>query len=172
MNAGLKAALAGIGFVGAIVGANALTSNFGMIPAGFGLTTTAGTPAAGATFVLRDLVHEHKGRLWSAGLIGFAAVVTAFVAPSLALASAATFLAAELLDLGVYEKLRKRGYMKAVVGSSLVGALLDSWLFLVLAGFPVTWAAVAGQFLVKAAAVGVGAGLMGLVRRALSRKRK
>lgn len=166
------ASLAGIGFVGLVVGANALTANYALIPAGFGLLTTAGTYLAGATFVLRDVIHEHAGRWVSAGLVAAAAVVAGFITtPALGIASGVTFLLAELLDLGVYDAIRKRGYMVAVAASSAAGALLDSWLFLTLAGFPVTFAAIAGQVLVKGYAIAAVAGLIWAGRLALSRKR-
>jgi uncharacterized PurR-regulated membrane protein YhhQ (DUF165 family) len=54
------AALAG--YVGSIVAANVLTSRYGLVPVWPGLLTTAGTYAAGAALLLRDVVQETAGR--------------------------------------------------------------------------------------------------------------
>jgi hypothetical protein len=55
----------------------------------------------------------------------------------------------ELADLVVYQPLRRRGFLRAVLASNAVGAPLDTIVFLALAGFPV-WSALPGQLWVKA----------------------
>ncbi|GIJ12722.1 VUT family protein [Micromonospora andamanensis] len=82
--------------------------------------------------------------------IAAGAVLSAVLAaPTLALASAAAFAVSELADLLVYQPLRGRGLLRAVLASNAVGAPLDTIVFLTLAGFPV-WSAVPGQLWVKA----------------------
>lgn len=69
--------------------------------------------------------------------------------PTLAVASAAAFTLSELADLLVYQPLRRRGFLRAVLASNTVGAPLDTIVFLTLGGFPV-WSALPGQLWVKA----------------------
>ena len=57
--------------------------------------------------------------------------------PALAVASAAAFAVSELADLLVYQPLRRRRFLRAVLASDTVGAPLDTVVFLALAGFPV-----------------------------------
>ena len=136
-------------FLAAIVAANYATSHYGLIPVGFGLVATAGTFFAGLTFVLRDLVHDLTGRWFVVVLIAVGAGLSvALSAPFIALASGVTFLVSELADLCVYVPLRRHGYIRAAVASNIVGAFLDTLLFLSIAGFPV-WASVPGQMLAK-----------------------
>lgn len=139
-------------FLAAIIIANLLTSNYGMVSAlAPGLTVTAGTYAAGLTLSLRDALHERL-RLGSLlALIVAGALLSAALGDGrIALASGVAFLIAEALDLTVYAAVRRRGPTLAVIASNLVGAIADTLLFLAIAGFPLTWPAVAGQVLVKA----------------------
>lgn len=125
--------LAALTFVGLVVAANWLTSRYGMV---LGLVT-AGTVAAGLVLLVRDWLHEAAGRVWVFGCIGAGAVLSVWMStPALALASGAAFLVSELADLTVYEPLRKRTLPGAMALSNTVGAVVDSLLFLWLAGFP------------------------------------
>lgn len=152
------------GFVACVVLANYLTATFGLIPVGFGLVATAGTYAAGLTFIFRDLIHEAGGRWLSVVAIVAGAVLSWFVAsPALAVASGITFLVAELVDLGVYVPLRKRGLLTAVLVSNVVGFTLDTFLFLYLAGFPITGPVVAGQLVAKATMTALGLAVLWLL---------
>ena len=49
------------------------------------------------------------------------------------MASAAAFITAEMFDLAVYTPLRKHGKSLAVLASGLVGALVDSMIFVYVA---------------------------------------
>ncbi|MER5277770.1 VUT family protein [Streptomyces sp. NPDC002809] len=139
------------GYVGAITAANWLTARYGMVPVGAGLLTTAGTFAAGAALLLRDTVQDLLGRGWVLAGITTGAALTWATSPALAVASATAFLAAELADMGVYTPLRHRGWARAVLASNAVGAVVDTLLFLLLAGFPITAATVGGQLVGKLA---------------------
>ena len=138
-------------YAGAITAANWLTSQYGMVPVGPGLVTTAGTFAAGAALLLRDAVQDTLGRGWVLAGIATGAALTAATSPALAFASATAFLAAEVADMGVYTPLRTHGWARAALASGVIGALVDTFLFLHLAGFPITTATVGGQLLGKIA---------------------
>lgn len=137
-------------YVATVAVANVLTSTFGLIPVGFGLMAAAGTFAAGLALGLRDVLHETGGV--RAVLVAIAAGTALSLALGdfrIALASATAFLLAELLDLAVYAPLRGRRWRTAVLASNTVGAVVDTLVFLTLAGLLVTPTTVGGQLLVK-----------------------
>lgn len=136
-------------YVLTILSANWLVEHFGLVSVGFGLMATAGTYAAGVALLLRDVVQDLCGRWWVIAGILTGALLTLFVSPALAFASAAAFLVSELTDMAVYTPLRERGWARAVVVSNIVGAIVDTFIFLWLAGFPVTPAGVGGQLVGK-----------------------
>lgn len=125
--------LCAAGFVATIYAANWALERYGIVPVGFGLMAPAGVYFAGLAFGLRDAVHESLGRLWVLGCIGVGAVAAYTVSPVFAGASAVAFAVAELADFAVYEPLRERRWVAAVVASNVVGAVVDSALFLWLA---------------------------------------
>jgi queuosine precursor transporter len=141
--------LVSIAFLACILAANYVTSTLGMVPVGFGLVATAGTYLAGATFILRDYLQDRAGKAWTLLVIGAGAILSVAVSvPQIALASAAAFALSELADLLVYTPLRKRGYIRAAIASNVVGAFVDTVVFLSIAGFPVL-AALPGQMVGK-----------------------
>ena len=84
--------------------------------------------------VLRDLARESLGRSAVLGAIVVGTILSYLLAdPALATASAVAFIVAELLDFAVYEPLRKRGLIVAIVSSNIVGLLADSLIFLKMA---------------------------------------
>jgi uncharacterized PurR-regulated membrane protein YhhQ (DUF165 family) len=139
------AVLAALTFVGLVVASNWLTARYGLVW-GF---VTAGTFTAGLTLAARDVVRE-AGGLWLAlaCVAAGAGLSVAMSTPQLAIASGVAFGVSEFADTLVYEPLRYRGKMRALAASNIVGAVVDSVLFLALAGFPV-WPAVIGQVTVK-----------------------
>lgn len=143
--------LLSLSLVASVVLANLMTAHLGMVSVGFGLIVSAGTWAAGLSLALRDALDRSGGLRWVLPTIGAGVVLSAWLAgPVLALASAAAFLLSELTDLGVFRSLRRRTLAGAIVASNGVGAVVDTLVFLPLAGFPLTAAAVGGQVLVKA----------------------
>jgi uncharacterized PurR-regulated membrane protein YhhQ (DUF165 family) len=147
----LPAAVATAALVASIALANWLTGHYGLVPAGFGLLVTAGTYSAGLALALRDLLHESGGIRWVLGTIAAGCVLSLLLADGrIALASAAAFGLAELLDLAVYTPLRRRHWHLAVAASNAVGAVVDTLVFLTIAGFGLTAGLVGGQILVKA----------------------
>lgn len=157
----LKAVIVVIAFVSTIVLANWLTANYGLIPVGFGLLATAGTYAAGMSFVVRDLVHEYGGATVAVAAIVLGALMSwVLSSPQLAIASGVTFLVAELLDLAVYVPLRERGLVRAAVASNVIGFTADTFLFLYLAGFAITGPVIAGQLLAKVCMTALGVAVL------------
>jgi uncharacterized PurR-regulated membrane protein YhhQ (DUF165 family) len=137
-------------YVASVVAANYLTEHYGLVSVGFGLLVTAGTFAAGVSLVARNLTQDLTGRVAVVGLMIVGVVLSWFLAtPALAVASGVAFALSESTDMLVYTGLRKRGWTSALVTAGLAGALVDTLLFLHIAGFPVTTAAVEGQLLVK-----------------------
>lgn len=138
-----------LAYICTIVSANWLVEHYGLVSVGFGLMATAGTYAAGAALLLRDGVQDALGRLWVITGIAIGALLTLLISPALAFASAAAFLLAELADMAVYTPLRAKGWVRAVVASNTVGAIVDTFIFLWLAGFPLTIQGVGGQLVGK-----------------------
>ena len=130
-------------FAATIPAANWLIGNVGticvpdgpcLIPVGFGLSAPSGVLMVGVALVLRDWLHELAGWRWAfvAVLVG-AALSLGFSPAALAAASAAAFLISEIADLAVYSRLRGRSSALAVMASQIVGAAIDSAVFVYLA---------------------------------------
>lgn len=129
------------GYVATIPAANWMIQNVGdcshgpcLIPVGFGLLAPSGVLIVGFSLVLRDAVQERVGVKGALIAIAAGAIISAGFAPAtLVVASVASFLLSELLDLSVYTPLRRRNLALAVLASGLVGAIVDSAVFLWLA---------------------------------------
>ena len=158
----------GVGvFVAVVVAANALTASFGLITVA-GLTATAGTWVAGLGFVARDWLHETGGPRWVAAAIALGTALSVALSPAIAVASGVAFLVSESADWAVYTPLRRRSTLAAALLSNTVGAFVDSALFLVIAGFPLSglWT----QVVVKVTATTCVVLILIGVRRALLRQ--
>jgi hypothetical protein len=91
-------------------------------------------------------------------------VLSAWIAPpALVIASTVAFLLSELVDLGVYTPLQKRGLVLAVAASSLVGLVVDSVIFLWLAFGSLDY--LSGQVIGKAWMVLLALPIVALLRR-------
>lgn len=105
-----------------------------LIPVGFGLSAPSGVLMIGAALLLRDAVHEQFGARLAILAIVIGAALSGLFAPSaLAIASGTAFLLSELADFCVYAPLRQKRIYSAVVLSGIVGAIVDSGVFLFLA---------------------------------------
>lgn len=120
-----------------ILVANWAVSTFGFVPVGFGVQATAGVYFAGFTLAFRDLVQDALGRKWVVIVIAAGALLSWLIAaPAVALASGVSFFLAELADFAVYTPIRERArfgggrWAVAVVGSNIVGAMVDSVVFI------------------------------------------
>jgi uncharacterized PurR-regulated membrane protein YhhQ (DUF165 family) len=150
---GLAAAV----YVAAIPAANWLIRNAGTVvlpdgthlaPVGFGLLAPSGVYAAGVSFVARDVVQRAAGRVAALVAIVLGTLLSALVSPQLALASGSAFLVSELADFAVYTPLQRRRFVLAVLLSGVVGSVVDSVIFLGVAGIPLA-AALPGLLLGK-----------------------
>lgn len=158
-------------FVAAILLANYVTTQYGFISVGFGLTATAGTYFAGMTFILRDTIQDGLGKYAVLALILISAGVSYLdSSAAIATASGVAFLCSETADLLVYTPLRSRGYVRAALASNLVGSIVDTFLFLWVAGFPIA-AAWKGQIVGKMT-VTVALLVLVLVFRAVQNRRR
>lgn len=161
----VKVTITTAAFVASVALANYMTATFGLVAIG-PLLVTAGTFAAGFSLVARDGMHQtaRKPVFAVPAAIVVAALVSAWTStPELALASGLAFLASEMVDWAVFMPVRQRSLPAAIVVSSVVAAPVDTVLFLHIAGFPVTFTAALGQFIVKTLLAGAVALL--LIRR-------
>ena len=105
-----------------------------VIPVGFGLYAPSGVLMVGASLMLRDAVQRVLGWHWGLVAIGLGAALSAFVAPpAILLASVTAFVVSETADFLVYTPLARKSLPLAFLASGLVGACVDSALFLLIA---------------------------------------
>ncbi len=146
-------------YAAAIVGSNWLITHVGipvpgtsahLTPVGFNLYAPSGVWAAAVSFPARDFVQRLGGRSWGVTAILLGGVISFLVSdPRIAAASATTYLVSESADMLVYTPLQRRYFTWAVVASGAVAAVVDSVLFLHLAGIPAGATVVAGLILGK-----------------------
>jgi uncharacterized PurR-regulated membrane protein YhhQ (DUF165 family) len=89
-------------------------------------------------FFITDLTNRRfgPGVARRAVFVGFLLAVVLSVAlatPRIALASGSAFLAGQLLDITVFNRLRRRAWWRAPLASSLIGSALDTALFFTIA---------------------------------------
>lgn len=113
-----------------------------LVPVGLGLMAPSGVLMIGLALVLRDALHEAAGWKWATCAVLAGAVLSLlFSPPSIALASAIAFGVAEIADMLIYTPLRKRGRAMAVAASGVIGSVVDSVLFVLIAFGSVEFAA-------------------------------
>ena len=120
-------------YIATIFAANWAIDRWGPVSVGFGLMAPAGVYFAGLAFTLRDITQNILGRVWVIVSILAGALSSALISTRFAAASATAFLVSELADFAVYTPLQRRGWLRAVVVSNVVGLVVDSVLFLWLA---------------------------------------
>lgn len=130
-------------FVATVYAANWALEQYGLIELPvIGWMAPAGVFFAGLGFGLRDALHEAGGRSWVFACIAIGAGLSYWVSDgvtipgghaSIAVAGGIAFALSELADFAIYAPLRDRQWIGAVVLSNLVGAVIDSALFLWLA---------------------------------------
>jgi hypothetical protein len=110
-----------------------------------------------AAFFVTDLTNRVHGpvaarRIVRWGFVFAVAISAALSTPRIAFASGAAFLAAQILDVVVFNRLRQKSWWQAPLASSVLGSAIDTTIFFSVAffgsGLPwTTWAA--GDFAVK-----------------------
>ncbi len=161
-------------YAATIPAANWLIGNVGqcipdgpcLIPVGFGLMAPSGVLLIGAALVLRDAVHRLLGWQWAVAAIVIGAGLSfQFSPPALVIASVVAFALSELADLAVYAPLQRKRLALAVAASGVVGAAVDSAVFLWLAFGSLEF--IAGQIVGKLWATAIAAiALAAMHRRA------
>jgi len=89
-------------------------------------------------FLVTDLANRRFGprlarRVVYAGFVAAVLLSVVFATPRIAIASGSAFLAAQLLDIAVFHRLRHQAWWRPPVISTLFGSLLDTALFFSLA---------------------------------------
>ncbi len=111
------------------------------------------------SFLITDLANRYYGlrfarRVVYAGFV-IALVLSAYYATArIALASGSAFLVAELVDVHIFDRLRRRAWWQPPLVSTLVGSALDTAVFFTLAfyGTGMPWVTLGlGDFAVKVA---------------------
>jgi uncharacterized PurR-regulated membrane protein YhhQ (DUF165 family) len=102
------------------------------VPVWPGIEAPSGVLFAGFAFTFRDLTQEWLGRKAVIVAILVGALLSWVVTSNrdLAVASAVPFLVSELADFAVYQLLRERRWLLAVLASNVVGLVIDSILLL------------------------------------------
>ncbi len=105
---------------------------------GMGDVLTFGAFTYPVAFLVTDLTNRHFGadRARIVVLAGFVIAVLASVylaTPRIAIASGAAFLCAQLLDVTVFDMMRRQVWWRAPLISSVIGSLLDTVIFFSLA---------------------------------------
>jgi queuosine precursor transporter len=136
-----------------VFAANWAINRFGPVSVGFGLLAPAGVYFAGLAFLVRDTTQRLGGKVLVLAAIAIGAACSALVDTHLALASGIAFLVSELADFAVFTRLREG--LPASIASNVIGAVLDSYLFLTLAGFGLAffWGQVVGKLWITAPVV-------------------
>ena len=131
---------------------------------GLGEILTYGALSYPATFLITDLANRRYGKIVARKIvyIGFVLGIslTLFFSTSfsdlisvrIAIGSGTAFLVAQLLDVNIFDILRKKKWFVAPLTSSLVGSLVDTFLFFFIAfyGTTLNWLTLAsGDFVVK-----------------------
>jgi hypothetical protein len=113
----------------------------------------------------RNFTQDIIGRLGVIVLmVAGAALSWLLASPALAIASLTAFALSETADMAIYTPLRKKGRSRAVAIASTVGAVIDTFAFLAIAGFPIALAA-PGQLVVKVGMALVAALMLRASRR-------
>jgi queuosine precursor transporter len=105
---------------------------------GLGDYLTWGAFTYPVSFLVTDLTNRRYGagvarRLVAAGFVIAVALSVALATPRIALASGTAYLVGQLLDVTVFNRLRRQAWWRAPLIGSLVGSALDTALFFTLA---------------------------------------
>jgi len=117
-------------------------------------------------FLVTDLTNRHFGaqRARIVVLAGFAIAVLMSIVlatPRIAIASGTAFLVAQLLDVSIFDRLRRSAWWQAPLISSIIGSVLDTILFFGLA-FASPFALLDTAFGFEDSSLGFGVPLFGV----------
>lgn len=144
-------------YLASILVAAWLVAFVGIVPVGLGLMAPAGAYVIGLTLVLRDMTQDQLGPWATYIVVIIGTILSWFLSPTVAVASAVAFLASETVDMIVYTPIRARGkIVAAVVTSNVISIVLDSFLFVTIA-FGYEPGFIVGQIWAKAVATALSA---------------
>ena len=115
------------------VGTQSFSGGPHTIPVGFGYAAPSGVLLIGIALFARDFVQEEFGKKVTLAAIAVGIGLSYLVNPAVATASAVAFAVSELIDFAVYNKIKNRTLVGAVVFSGVTGGITDSFLFLYIA---------------------------------------
>ncbi|WP_372992112.1 VUT family protein [Sulfitobacter sp.] len=127
-----------------------------LIPIFPGISAPSGVLFVGLAFVLRDLVQRQLGLKWAVIAIAVGALLSGLVSSKdLVFASVLAFAISETFDLLVYTPLQKRNFLIAVLMSGIVGAAVDSVVFVWIAfgSLDYVWGQIIGKLWMTLGAV-------------------
>ena len=123
-------------YLASVVALNAAFIWIPMIRLPWGDFWSVGTLGVGAVYILRDVVQRQVGHRVLA-LMALGIVVTALMSPALALASGVAFACGEGIEWLIFT-VTKKSFRQRVLWSAVPAVVVDTALFLTLAGF-FTW---------------------------------
>lgn len=109
---------------------------------GLGELLTWGAFTYPFAFLVNDLTNRRFGKLAAREVVA-AGFITALIlsvwlaSPRIAIASGSAFLVAQLIDIGVFDRLRESNWWKAPLISTFIGSAVDTVLFFGIAFAPV-----------------------------------
>jgi uncharacterized PurR-regulated membrane protein YhhQ (DUF165 family) len=109
------------------------------IGVGFGFTAPSGVLIIGLALLLRDLLHQNAGKQTVLIAMSIGIALSFLINPAVAVASACAFALSEFSDFAVYVRVRRISADLAMVISGIVGAVIDSFVFLYLAFGSITY---------------------------------
>ena len=137
-----------------------------LLQMGFGLSAPSGVLVIGAALMLRDAIQMIAGWRWGLIAIGIGAIVSYLLSsPFIVMASVASFVLSELVDFAIYTPLAQKRLTLALIASGVVGAIIDSAAFLLIAFGSIDL--IGGQVLGKLYAVAVASVIIPFFRAAL-----
>ncbi len=141
----------------AVVAASNLLVQYPFTPLGLEQVLTWGAFTYPVSFLVTDLTNRRAGAVMARRVVyaGFAlgVILSAVLSePRIAAASGTAFLVGQLLDITVFNRLRRASWWKAPFAASALGSMVDTALFfsLAFAGTDVPWLSLgAGDLCVK-----------------------
>ncbi len=132
---------------------------------GFGEILTWGAFTYPVAFLVNDLANRRYGkgvarRVVIAGFIAAVILSVWLATPRIAIASGTAFLTGQLLDIQVFDRLRRQTWWKAPFMATIFGSLLDTVIFFTLAFAPV-FAGIDATFGMEDGSLGFPATLFG-----------
>ncbi|MGB7286448.1 MAG: queuosine precursor transporter [Salaquimonas sp.] len=111
-------------------------------PFGLGEILTWGAFTYPFAFLVNDLTNRRFGKLAARRVVAVGFIIALglsvwLASPRIAIASGSAFLIAQLIDIGIFDRLRNQDWWRAPLLSTLIGSAVDTVLFFGIAFAPV-----------------------------------